>query len=69
MTKLASSVTAAHASDRALVIAIPAIALPFVIRAAVVKGVATATELSTIGMVYSVFAGLLIYRRFSWGGL
>jgi len=51
---------------RAFVIAIPAIALPFVIRAAVVKGVATATEVSTIGIVYSVLAGLLIYRQFSW---
>jgi tripartite ATP-independent transporter DctM subunit len=51
---------------RAFVIAIPAIALPFVIRAAVVKGVATATEVSTIGIVYSALAGLLIYRQFSW---
>ena len=51
---------------RSLVIAVPAIALPFVIRAAVVEGVATATEVSTIGIVYSVFAGLLIYRRFEW---
>ena len=47
-----------------LVIALPAIALPFVIRAAVVGGVATATEVSTIGIVYSVLAGLLIYRKF-----
>jgi len=47
-------------------IALPAIALPFVIRAAVVGGVATATEVSTIGIVYSVFAGLLIYRKFDW---
>lgn len=51
---------------RALWIAIPAIALPFVIRAAVIQGVATATEVSTIGIVYSVLAGLLIYRRFEW---
>jgi tripartite ATP-independent transporter DctM subunit len=51
---------------RAFVIAIPAIALPFVIRAAVVKGVATATEVSTIGIVYSALAGLLIYRQFEW---
>jgi tripartite ATP-independent transporter DctM subunit len=51
---------------RAFVIAIPAIALPFVIRAAVVKGVATATEVSTIGIIYSVLAGLLIYRQFAW---
>ncbi|MGO4816615.1 TRAP transporter large permease subunit, partial [Cupriavidus sp. 2MCAB6] len=34
-------------------IALPAIALPFVIRAAVVEGVATATEVSTIGIAYS----------------
>jgi tripartite ATP-independent transporter DctM subunit len=51
---------------RALVIALPAIALPFVIRAAVIEGVATATEVSTIGIAYSVLAGLLIYRRFDW---
>ena len=48
------------------VIAFPALALPFVIRFAVVGGVATATEVSTIGVVYSVFAGLLIYRQFDW---
>ncbi|MGY3131374.1 tripartite ATP-independent transporter DctM subunit [Bradyrhizobium sp. USDA 4501] len=51
---------------RSFLIAIPAIALPFVIRAAVVGGVATATEVSTIGIVYSVLAGLFIYRRFDW---
>jgi tripartite ATP-independent transporter DctM subunit len=47
-----------------LLCALPAIALPFVIRAAVVEGVATATEVSTIGIAYSTIAGLLIYRRF-----
>lgn len=47
-------------------IAAPAIALPFVIRAAVVEGVATATEVSTIGIAYAVLAGLLIYRQFDW---
>jgi tripartite ATP-independent transporter DctM subunit len=51
---------------RSLVIALPAIALPFVIRTAVVKGVATATEVSTIGIVYAVLAGLLVYRCFPW---
>ena len=51
---------------RAFLIAIPAIALPFVIRAAVVEGVATATEVSTIGIVYSILAGLFIYRQFDW---
>jgi tripartite ATP-independent transporter DctM subunit len=47
-------------------IALPAIALPFVIRAAVVGGVATATEVSTIGIIYAILAGLLIYRKFEW---
>lgn len=49
---------------RALVIAFPALLLPFVIRAAVVEGVATATEVSTIGIIYAVVVGLLIYRQF-----
>ena len=48
------------------VIALPAILLPFVIRTAVVEGVATATEVSTIGIAYAVLAGLLIYRQFPW---
>jgi tripartite ATP-independent transporter DctM subunit len=51
---------------RSFIIALPALALPFVIRAAVVEGVATATEVSTIGIVYGLFAGLLVYRRFDW---
>jgi tripartite ATP-independent transporter DctM subunit len=51
---------------RALIVALPAIALPFVIRYAVVEGVATATEVSTIGIVYSLIIGLLVYRRFDW---
>ena len=59
---------------RSLVIALPALALPFVIRAAVVEGIATATEVSTIGIVYAFVAGfliygLLIYRSFDWGRL
>lgn len=37
---------------RALALALPAIPLPFLIRAAVVEGVATATEVSTIGIFY-----------------
>ena len=51
---------------RAFLIAVPALALPFIIRAAVVEGVATATEVSTIGIAYGVLAGLLIYRQFDW---
>lgn len=51
---------------RSFVVALPALALPFVIRAAVVEGVATATEVSTIGIVYAVVIGLVIYRQFDW---
>jgi tripartite ATP-independent transporter DctM subunit len=51
---------------KAFLVALPAIALPFLIRAAVVEGVATATEVSTIGIAYAIVAGLLIYRRFDW---
>jgi tripartite ATP-independent transporter DctM subunit len=46
------------------VVALPALALPFVIRAAVVEGIATATEVSTIGIVYGLICGILIYRQF-----
>ncbi|KQX51308.1 MULTISPECIES: TRAP transporter large permease [Ensifer] len=49
---------------RAFLISLPALALPFIIRTAVVEGVATATEVSTIGIAYSVLIGLLIYRQF-----
>jgi tripartite ATP-independent transporter DctM subunit len=49
---------------RSFVVALPALALPFLIRAAVVEGVATATEVSTIGIVYSAIAGIVVYRRF-----
>ena len=51
---------------RAFVVAIPALLLPFVIRGAVVEGVATATEVSTIGVAYTVIVGLLVYRQFDW---
>lgn len=56
----------ASAIARSLVIALPALALPLVIRAAVVEGVATATEVSTIGIAYAVLMGLLVYRQFDW---
>jgi tripartite ATP-independent transporter DctM subunit len=51
---------------KAFVVALPALALPFVIRAAVVEGIATATEVSTIGIVYGLIVGLVIYRQFDW---
>jgi tripartite ATP-independent transporter DctM subunit len=53
-----------HEIGNFLLVALPAIALPFVIRAAVVEGVATATEVSTIGIVYSVIVGIFIHRQF-----
>jgi len=54
---------------RTFLIALPALVLPFLIRAAVVEGVATATEVSTIGIAYAGVAGLFIYRRFDWSAL
>jgi tripartite ATP-independent transporter DctM subunit len=51
---------------KTLVVALPALALPFVIRYAVVEGIATATEVSTIGIVYGFLIGLLVYRQFDW---
>ena len=45
-------------------LAFPALALPFIIRTAVVEGVATATEVSTIGIVYSLIVGMAVYRSF-----
>ncbi len=49
-----------------LVVALPALVLPVVIRLAVVDGIATATEVSTVGIAYGFVAGLLIYRRMDW---
>jgi tripartite ATP-independent transporter DctM subunit len=54
---------------RSFLIALPALILPLVIRAAVVEGVATATEVSTIGIVYAALIGMIVYRRFDWSRL
>ncbi|MCP3397183.1 MULTISPECIES: TRAP transporter large permease subunit [unclassified Bradyrhizobium] len=51
---------------KTFLVALPAIALPFVIRSAVIEGVATATEVSTIGIFYSIVVGALFYRQFDW---
>jgi len=51
---------------RKFIIALPVLLLPFVIRGAVVDGVATATEVSTIGVVYALLVGLVLYRDFDW---
>ena len=51
---------------KTFLVALPALALPFLIRAAVVEGAATATEVSTVGVVYTAAAGIFIYRQFDW---
>jgi tripartite ATP-independent transporter DctM subunit len=51
---------------RTFVIAVPGLTLPFVIRYAVIDGIATATEVSTVGVVYTAALGLLVYRQFDW---
>jgi tripartite ATP-independent transporter DctM subunit len=51
---------------RMLAIAIPGLVLALLIRFLVAEGIATATEVSTIGVIYSVIVGLVIYREFDW---
>ncbi|MBU6485945.1 MAG: TRAP transporter large permease, partial [Betaproteobacteria bacterium] len=51
---------------RSFTIALPSLALPILIRTAVVRGVATATEVSTIGIAYAALVGPLLYRRLDW---
>jgi tripartite ATP-independent transporter DctM subunit len=51
---------------RAFVVAIPGFALPFLIRAAILGGVATATEVSTGAILYTILVGVFVYRDFNW---
>jgi tripartite ATP-independent transporter DctM subunit len=51
---------------RKFFIAVPALLLPFLVLGAVIGRIATATEVSTIGIAYAVLIGLFIYRRFEW---
>jgi TRAP-type C4-dicarboxylate transport system permease small subunit len=51
---------------RSFLLALPALVLPFLIRTAVVDGIATATEVSTVGIAYTIVAGLILYRKGSW---
>ena len=46
---------------RLLLIAAPALVLPFLIRSAVGGGVATATEVSTIAVLYAMVIGQVLY--------
>ena len=57
---------AARDIGRAFVVALPALLLPVLIRTAVMEGVATATEVATIGIAYSIVVGLIVYRGFDW---
>jgi tripartite ATP-independent transporter DctM subunit len=51
---------------RTLLVAAPALVLPFLIRSAVTGGVATATEVSTIAVLYSLFTGIVLYGGLGW---
>jgi tripartite ATP-independent transporter DctM subunit len=53
-----------HEAGWAFLFALPGLALPFLIRFAVVEGVATATEVSTIGIAYTIVMCLLLTRSF-----
>ncbi|MFC7477800.1 TRAP transporter large permease subunit [Dankookia sp. GCM10030260] len=48
---------------KAFVFAIPALVLPFVVRSAVTEGVATATEVSAIAVLYALVIGSTLYGR------
>lgn len=50
---------------KAALIAGPALVLPFIIRAAVGGGVATATEVSTIAVLYALIIGIVLYGGIS----
>jgi tripartite ATP-independent transporter DctM subunit len=47
-------------------IAGPALVLPFIIRAAVGGGIATATEVSTIAVLYALIVGIVLYGGIGW---
>ena len=51
---------------KALLIAGPALVLPFLIRSAVGGGVATATEVSTIAVLYAMLIGQVLYGGLGW---
>ncbi len=48
---------------RLLLLALPGLALPFIIRAAVLEGIATATEVATLGVAYVVIMALVTRVR------
>jgi tripartite ATP-independent transporter DctM subunit len=50
---------------KALLVAAPALILPFIIRTAVGEGIATATEVSTIAVLYALIIGMILYGGIS----
>lgn len=56
-----------RATGQTFFASIPGLILPVVIRTAVVEGVATATEVATIGILYIFIAAIVVYRRFDFG--
>lgn len=54
------------AIGRLALIAAPALVLPFLIRSAVGGGVATATEVSTIAVLYAMLIGQILYGGIGW---
>jgi len=44
----------------------PGLALPLLIRYFVVEGIATATEVSVVGIIYTLLIGVFVYREYKW---
>jgi tripartite ATP-independent transporter DctM subunit len=51
---------------KTLFVALPGLLLPLLIRFFVVSGIATATEVSVVGIIYTLLVGVLVYREFDW---
>lgn len=54
---------------RSFLYGLPALILPFVIRFCVIDGIATATEVATIGIIYALILGALCYGGFRLSAL
>lgn len=57
---------AAALIGRTALVAAPALVLPFLIRSTVAGGVATATEVSTIAVLYALLVGVVLYGGIGW---
>lgn len=63
-----TAVPRASARDigKAFLVAFPGLLLPVLIRVFVLEGITTATEVSTIGVFYSLIIGIFTYKRVEW---